>query len=72
MNEDGLGQFLETKKIYMSKELLRRMFDKIDTSDDGLISLREIRMFMNEWRPMSNATRLEQVRQRLVTALNGS
>jgi hypothetical protein len=61
LNCDGLREFLERKKIFMTNDLVLELFNKIDTSEDGLISARELKRFIDHWQHMSPATQTTKV-----------
>jgi hypothetical protein len=58
VNVDGLREMLLQSKVQIGDDALCRLFKKIDTSGDMLISLREINEYVDTWHPASPRQRL--------------
>ena len=67
VNIDGLRNMLLKSKVQLGDDALCRLFKKIDTSGDALISPREINAYVDSWHPASPRQRLLAISSALFT-----
>jgi Ca2+-binding EF-hand superfamily protein len=58
INIDTVKELLQQRKVHISEAGLARLFKKIDTSGDMLISVREIDIYVRSWEPPTRDRRL--------------